>query len=423
MNDAGAYRVRTPVGQAFQPDTNVGLESPTCTDRWPEAWRFALIALATLILCSCRGPHGASPAPGPSPALPPEAFGATPPWQGEPGPPGGLVTDPNTGMLAAAPVPLTAYGPWAPPGFRQPWPEDEYVRDGGDAGHSADVTSDWQVRGLDLEDTLAHFDTLDGRTLVEPSNRVHLYSPRFGAVRQVTNACQNDASDGWADVYLQTKLTRHDKLEIAASSKQNLQPGRQVGTDLANTFHGRLGRGVVSAALGPQSFQDRFLPYEDLQAVRAGQVVEAEMAFLAQGVQAAVAWEHRQAVQVILDEKAAMAVASNDKLHELFVLNEPPANPRLRIIKVASTPYAEPGDVVDFTLRLDNVGNQPIGNVTIVDNLSARLEYVPESAQCSLKAGFSTQPNQGESLVLRWEIADPLKPGEGGIIRFRCRVR
>jgi hypothetical protein len=59
----------------------------------------------------------------------------------------------------------------------------------------------------------------------------------------------------------------------------------------------------------------------------------------------------------------------------------------------------------------------------LVDNLTTRLEYVPGSAQASVKAAFAVEPNEGESLVLRWEIDDPLDPGEGGIVRFRCRVR
>ncbi|HOM17500.1 MAG TPA: DUF11 domain-containing protein, partial [Thermoguttaceae bacterium] len=63
------------------------------------------------------------------------------------------------------------------------------------------------------------------------------------------------------------------------------------------------------------------------------------------------------------------------------------------------------------------------GNVTILDNLSGRLEYVADSAQCSLKAQFTAQPNEAGSQLLRWELAQPLKPGEGGVIRFRCRVR
>jgi hypothetical protein len=61
--------------------------------------------------------------------------------------------------------------------------------------------------------------------------------------------------------------------------------------------------------------------------------------------------------------------------------------------------------------------------VTIVDNLTTRLEYVPESAKSSVDADFITQANDAGSLILRWEIRDPVKPGEGGILRFKVKVR
>ena len=108
---------------------------------------------------------------------------------------------------------------------------------------------------------------------------------------------------------------------------------------------------------------------------------------------------------------------------ESFRYEEPEGKPRLRVIKVASTHEALPGDTVDFTIRFDNIGNELIGNVTILDNLTPRLEYVPDSAQCNLQADFFTLDNEGESLVLRWEIIDPMEPGQGGIVRFQCRVR
>ena len=64
-----------------------------------------------------------------------------------------------------------------------------------------------------------------------------------------------------------------------------------------------------------------------------------------------------------------------------------------------------------------------MGNVTIVDNLTTRLEFVPGTAQSSMNASFSTQPNEVGSLVLRWEITNPIEAGQGGVIRFQCRVR
>ena len=61
--------------------------------------------------------------------------------------------------------------------------------------------------------------------------------------------------------------------------------------------------------------------------------------------------------------------------------------------------------------------------MTIVDNLTTRLEYMNDSAKSSRRADFYSERNEAESLVLRWEITDPLEPGEGGVVRFKCRVR
>ena len=99
------------------------------------------------------------------------------------------------------------------------------------------------------------------------------------------------------------------------------------------------------------------------------------------------------------------------------------ANPTLRVAKVASRITAKPGDEVDFTIRFDNVGNQVIGNVTIIDNLTPRLEYVEDSAECSVEGRLVMTENEVGSVTLRWEIDDPLAIGKGGVIRFKCRVR
>ena len=48
---------------------------------------------------------------------------------------------------------------------------------------------------------------------------------------------------------------------------------------------------------------------------------------------------------------------------------------------------------------------------------------MPDSAQSSLRGAFSVEPNEGDSLVLRWEIDKPIEPGDGGVVRFRCVVR
>ena len=105
------------------------------------AWRLAIILLGMLILCSCHGPavHLArmrlpcQPLARPcrdrrrTGGMPwPQAYTGMPP--GEPCPLG------PPGMEAGVPLPYTAAGPWIPPGIVPPWPADEYLRDGGNAG-------------------------------------------------------------------------------------------------------------------------------------------------------------------------------------------------------------------------------------------------------------------------------------------------
>jgi uncharacterized repeat protein (TIGR01451 family) len=408
--------------------------------RWPRPWRIFLIGLCVLILSSCRGPAGQwSESPTfhlPAPlSLPEEVYTGAPGGGGyvrTPYPPtarypavdaapGPALGPP--GMEQGVPLPYMPTGPWSPPGIAQPWPQDEYLRDGGDRGLPANVADQGEVRGLELEDTVAHYDTLDGRTEVEPSNRVHIYSPRFGAVRKVVSAVASEQLRRAAGVQLPTGLAGPSATQIVTSSKQNIQAAGQVGTRPAQIFRSRQGDGALSGAVKAKGFQNELLPYEAPSLIRDGVVDSSEMAFLARGTAAAIVWSRDQAVQVILDHQAAMADVGEQAPERVYTIQQPPGEPKLRVVKVASTQVAEPGDEVDFTIRFDNVGNQVIGNVTIVDNLTTRLEYVPDSSQCSLKAQFFTQPNEGGSLVIRCEITDPLQPGRGGVIRFRCRVR
>lgn len=399
--------------------------------RWRDCWRWTVIALSTLILCSCKAPLE-HPHPGPlSPGMMPSAGMA-------PGPMGMAMAGQGAGQLPVAPpqVPLApagfeqgmplpemVTGPWAPPGLETPWPQDEYLRDGGDRGIGAQVQPDWIVNGLEPEDAIAHYDTLDGRTVVEPTNRVHIYAPRFSAVRLVTGVIEDHQIEGSRGVEQPLHIVRLDQQQVPAASLQQEQLLRAVGSRSLNAYRLRQGDGLVSNALLPWQFQDRFMPFEDLSVIRQGTYQAAEKAQLSQSIEAAVVWTLEQGVQVVLDGQRASEAIGDQRVEAVFVVDDRRGPDRLRVIKVASTNVAEPGDLVDFTIRFDNVGDQLIGNVTLVDNLTNRLEYVAGTAQSSVAGNFLTQYNEAGSLALRWEITDPLKPGEGGVVRFRCRVR
>jgi uncharacterized repeat protein (TIGR01451 family) len=312
--------------------------------------------------------------------------------------------------------------PWAPPGIARPWPADEYIGDGGDARNMAIVGQDWRINGLDPEDTLAHYETRDGRTLIAPSNHVKLYAPRFVAVRRVTLANSFEQE--------QFAVSARRRRE-AAAQEQQLPP---IAVMQPVAAHGEIGRKTPTAQQQdlPSLLVDkqrlvaeavnRYKPYEDFSIIRTGQFIEAEKAQLAVRVDAAITWTSDQAAQVTVNGRKAIAAVA-DRIAQITYSIDDKKTPCLRLLKVASTDTARPGEIVEFTLRYDNTGDDLIGNVTIVDSLTTRLEYVPDSASSSLKATFSSEENEAGSLVLRWEITDPLKPGQGGILRFKCRVR
>ena len=425
----------------------------------PRWWRLLMIAAATIVFCSCarrenraRGaepPRAASARASdagavtisdyritasdysddgryelPSPdffsaspdGLPEAAFRGTARWYEE----NGLPWEPLP--PGAPPLPYMIVGPWTPPGFGNPWPWEEYLHDGGDRDLPVKVDSEWHIYGLNVEDTIAHYDTLDGRRKVTPSNCVHLYAPRFGSIRKIVGANLNEQVEGPRGIDRPAGPEMINELLPPLVAVKDDQPLAQAGVRMPTPLTLLEREGLVTQVIQPRELKDALLPYENLGIIRTGELIQAEKPYLAEGLQAAIAWTDVAAVQVLLEHQAANEVVGDRRVQATYLV-EHKGRPALRLCKVASTQFARPGETVDFTLRFDNVGDETIGNVTIVDNLTARLEYVPDSAQASVKANFGTENNTVGSLVLRWEILDPVEPGEGGICHFRCRVR
>jgi uncharacterized repeat protein (TIGR01451 family) len=311
---------------------------------------------------------------------------------------------------------------WRPPGLSCPWPDDEYLCDGGDQIPSVQVRKDWSVDGLQLEDTVVHYDTLDGDTHVEPSNRVCIYAPRFASVRKVYGVIQYDHLDRIARVDQPVPLEGVEDSQGPTTTLQPLQPMLNQGLAQASGFREQTPPIGLDNRQGLVGLHGNQLPYEDVTDLQRRLLTNSEKARLADLLQAAAVWSQDAAVQVMIDnimthEQVATTGVGTIQIYSLQ------GKPRLRVCKLASTQQARPGEEVEFTLQFENVGDQTIGNVTVIDNLTTRLEYVEDSQTCSLKANFASSDNQGDSSVLRWEIVEPMKVGEGGVIRFKCLVR
>jgi uncharacterized repeat protein (TIGR01451 family) len=320
------------------------------------------------------------------------------------------------------PIPMINASRWAPPGIAGPWPHDEYLEDGGDRDVQVNLGAEGELRGLEMEDTVAIYDTIDGRTLIKPSNRVCLYAPRFGAVRKVESVLQNEQADQLVAARLGVIPQLNQEERLATTAVQPEQPLGEIATRQPSIE--RVEEGVLPAISRQPiaALEGGFSPHEDFLVIRKGIFEESEKAHLIEAVDNAITWSHDLGVQVVLDGRAAVDIIGNKKAQATYSV-EVPNHPCLRVIKVASTKVARPGDDVDFTIRFDNLGDQTITHVSLVDNLTTRLEYVPGTAQSSRDSEFSTQVNEGDSLVLRWDFVEPLPPGQGGLVRFHCRVR
>ncbi len=413
----------------------------------------ALLAFCMLLICSCRGinkspvvnRHENAPIDNAGPLATPNGGKTTtmslsddPPQQsdgtlfrGQNIAPAGHAGPMWRGPHGYAQLPYDAiYHPpvgqdefWSPPYIRRPWPKDEYLFDGGDQDLKVEVDPDWTVRGLHMEDTVGHFDTLHGETVVVPTNRVPIYAPRFAAVRKTFGFVAHEGHEKATGVDVPMQAILQADLQIATTAIQRAQAEVGLGSKQASVFRDRTRDIPVTGRQNVLEAGNKFMPFEDFQIIRFGIFEQGEKARLAQAVDAALVWQTKQAVQVAINGEQALAQKSTARLEQTYLYERPKGKPRLRIVKVASASDAKPGEEISFTIRFDNVGGEVIGNVTVVDNLTTRLEYIPDTAECSINADFFTEENEGESLVLRWEIIDPLENGKGGTIRFKCIVR
>lgn len=308
------------------------------------------------------------------------------------------------------------------PGRVPQFPVQEYIFDGHDRDQRVTVDPAWNVSGLDTEDTVGHYDTLSGQRKVTPSNRVAIYAPRFASVRKIDgliNAQRNQPVNAYEDKLQTVSAMATDPL---TTTKQHLALNRFDGRKRASGLFDKT-RGVTAdntTQLAGARNAIEAVASESLMV--NGQFHMSLGPWVGQGMLSALAWESDLGLQVVAKGAQPVIVRDVATAQELLTVDSEHGT-TLRVVKMASKIAAQVGEEVEFMIRFDNLSKQPIGNVTIMDNLTRRLEFVPGSASCTVEAEFVNEINVDESLLLRWEVRDPLEPGAGGVIRFKCRVR
>jgi uncharacterized repeat protein (TIGR01451 family) len=297
----------------------------------------------------------------------------------------------------------------------------EFIYDGGDRDPQARLREDLSVVGLDSEDTIIRYETTSGSVELQTGCRVPIYSPRFSSVRKIVALNLSEHAVATQATLLEQKPTRvHDVLP-PNDIVRNDKPVREASVKVIEAFRDR-NRGIPVVKILPAlDISDAFKPYEDLAIIRRGEYREQDRPVLIKGTQAALNWTSVDQLVVLVDNVAANSVESLDGPQELF--NYELGNNRVRLCKVASHQVAEPGDIIDFTIRFDNTGDQKITNIMIQDSLAPRLEYVVDSQKSSIASQFSVEPNDAGSSTLTWNISETVAPGTGGFLRFQCKVR
>lgn len=298
----------------------------------------------------------------------------------------------------------------------------EYVFDGGDQQPTVVIQKDWSAKGVEPTDTVIYYETLGGKVCVKPTNRVAIYAPRFGAVRQVSGAVLAAGAVGTKRILAPVAPGRFDDMSLAGTVTQPLATHGEEQVNLIDAFQENTAGTPVQQVLPLLRMSEARVPFSQDTVLALGRITDDEIAVLGKVIQNAHAWTTRDSLRVLVEGQEVSLLGEAIGAQDVHVFDMPDKC-SMRICKTASHSIANSGDVVSFTIRFDNSGPKPVKNAVIMDSLSPRLEYIVGSQQCSVDVRFTAEPNEVGSQVLKWEIVAPIESNDGGAISFDCRVR
>jgi uncharacterized repeat protein (TIGR01451 family) len=283
---------------------------------------------------------------------------------------------------------------------------------------------DFNRLGLDTEDTVAEYSDHTGKRHVRPSNRVAVYAPRFAAVRTVSHSETDLGVNRLASTF---DTSRQAGLRGRTSPNHHRQDEASGGVKVRSRASGLENRDAqrgVEQATRFQMHEKLLNAFQDLQFIRTGQFGQTDAARLAYGLQAAFIWSRDENPVITAQIDSSQEVYASFKPEQFVGIDDRHKKTgRLRIVKLADKQAAQPGEIVTFTIRFDNLGDRELHHIHIVDNLTPRLEYVADSATSDMAGRLIVRDNAEGSLVLEWELEEPLPGHQGGVVTFQARVR
>jgi uncharacterized repeat protein (TIGR01451 family) len=298
---------------------------------------------------------------------------------------------------------------------------DEYLCDGGDRDDPVRYDEERMI-GLETQDTVAEYVGAEGRRKVRRSNEVCVYAPRFSSVSVISGTiedAQASRPNQSEQSLRQIALHRDDRLNV-----HRLDAGVER---MLTRVRGSVVRNADTAwqldlPLAMVTQTNDLVPLTYFGPLYATVLKQADEALLAVRIQSAQVWTRDQNPVIVGTVDGVQLVDSKFKVAELAGTDVRGPG-RLKIVKLTDVHVASQGDEITFTIRYENPGDSPVTDVTIVDNLTPRLEYLAGSQSGTRAARFDAVDNGEGSQILRWELEAPLPPREGGEVSFKVQVR
>jgi uncharacterized repeat protein (TIGR01451 family) len=317
------------------------------------------------------------------------------------------------------PRPYFTLNPPLPPWELYP---DEYLLDGGDRNFPVHDTPGHR-EGLDTEDAVAEFVDQTGKHHILPTNRVAIYSPRFGVVATELGL---EAGVNVAHLASANDLARGEGLRNRTVTVNQAQRMPSLSVKVRTRASGMDTQALV-LGIHQQLIlsENRELAgsLEDVQNVVAPQMRSAERARIARERQAAIAWTRSEYPVIAASLEGAQQVVVKFAVNELVGVEDRRKPGRLEIVKLADRQTALPGEFVNFRIEYENVGDRELTEVRVIDNLTPRLEYVADTASSSRAAVLDISDNGEGSVILTWSLKEPLKGKTKGVVTFKAKVR
>lgn len=306
------------------------------------------------------------------------------------------------------------------------------VCDGGDHDAIAKPVGRFGIGNLTAGDTVARYRPADdlstgyeatgnSEVCLTTSNCACVFAPRFASVRQLVRPHEDATPVGPKGLALDTLVEAAVDTLPVLDRRQALLPAGARRAQLGLAVEERMPPLAVDQNVVPGESANRENPVEKTLDAEPLMAEGVDTPRLAIGFDVPLAWTCVQAAQVTVKGESADVVAADRGTATLRL--EQPGRCELTLCKQAGSDTARSGEELDFTIYMMNSGDRPLEDVVLADAIPERLILIPGSAVSNLPAEIGTETGDDGSVVVRWRLEQVLRPGEGGFVRFRTKVR